>query len=778
MTRSASARALVAALVCLLALLGLAPAASAAPPNPRSNVSALPRPGIVTNGDVRMWMTSGAPATATTGSGTTVSVIVENTGDTPIDGATLRARVGTRPLDSLAAQQRWEEGKLPLGASASADADVPTIMPGTSETVKLSLTSSELDLSYTMATLPLRIELRGAGRPTTRLHSFVSWAAKDATFTRMSASVVVPVTLPNDPKLLTATGEERLEAWRKAIGPGSTIERLITSDPGVPVTWLIDPAVLDPAAAQDGTLPTAEQETTQESPASPSASPTSDGTSSPSESASGSASPSSEGSTESNSSGTSEPSESSESTDSADSGSTSPGTQPSEPAASVDELAANLRAKLAERPGNQSIAFTPYGDPDLSALTSARRPAGSQKILERSLSRPLSSELSELSETVVAAPVAPLDAGSTARLTAAWQKTRGSRPVVLTPNVSLDRTDVAAVTSATRRTTNQVTMVGYNAPLSRTLNDASMSNAEAAASLRASSLAIYQQQPTAERSLVIMGGRETVTVGRLKAIASALEQAPWVQPAALSTEESTSAPVVDLAPQAPPSETVWPRVAAPAFDAGDITTADRTLATLTKMAEIVVDGDDIVPAWTRNLDQVTSTRWRGDPADVDGLVEHASSTVSAIPQQIAVVPSRVNFFSDSGPISVTVKNGLARAVHGIEVNLTPRTYAVRFRSQPDAVDIPGKGQTSVRVPTVAQAAGRVSVDAKVTGPGDVRLGESDKHGAEIEINARPTGTWIFWVLGIVALLVFCYGLVRNRQKGTRRRDELARDIQL
>ena len=55
---------------------------------------------------------------------------------------------------------------------------------------------------------------------------------------------------------------------------------------------------------------------------------------------------------------------------------------------------------------------------------------------------------------------------------------------------------------------------------------------------------------------------------------------------------------------------------------------------------------------------------------------------------------------------------------------------------------------------------------------------AQQHGAEIEINARPTGTWIFWVLGIVALLVFCYGLVRGRKAGTRRRDELARDIQL
>lgn len=781
MTRFAPARALVAALVCLLALLGLAPAASAAALPLSSGVGATTGGATVTAGNARMWVTSSAPATVTKGSGTTVSVIVQNTGTTPIDGATLRLRIGKRPLDSLATQQRWQQGRRSLGASASSDpSDVPTIAPGTTATVKLSIPSDELDLDYAMATLPLRVELRGGGQPTTMLRSFASWAAADTSFTRMSASIVVPVTLPNDPKLLTATGDERLEAWRKAIGPGSPIDRLVSSDPGVPVTWLIDPAVLDPAAAQDGTLPTAEQEGTEASPSplpssssdgtpDPSSSSTNDGSQSPSSSASGTSEPSA-------SSGSSESSESSESSSSTES--TSPSTQPSEPAATVDELAANLRAKLAARPSNQSIAFTPYGDPDLSTLTSERRPAGSQEILERSLARPLTKELSALSETVIAAPAAPLDAASAARLTAAWQKARGSRPFVLTPNVTLDRTDAAAVTSATRRTPEQVTMVGFNAPLSQALNDTSVSNAEAASSLRAASLAIYQQQPSAERSLVLMGGRETISASRLETIASTLEQSPWVQAQAFSTAEQTSAPTVTLAPQAPSSETVWPKVTAPAFDAGDIATADATLSTLTKMAGIVVDGDDIVPAWTRNLDQVTSTRWRGDANDVDALVRHASTTVSAIPEQIAVVPSRVNFFSDSGPISVTVKNGLARAVHGIEVSLTPRTYAVRFRSQPDAVDIPGKGQTSVRVPTVAQAAGRVSVDARVTGPGDVRLGESDKNAAEIEINARPTGTWIFWLLGIVALLVFCYGLVRNRQKGTRRRDELARDIQL
>ena len=153
--------------------------------------------------------------------------------------------------------------------------------------------------------------------------------------------------------------------------------------------------------------------------------------------------------------------------------------------------------------------------------------------------------------------------------------------------------------------------------------------------------------------------------------------------------------------------------------------------------------------------------------------------MSDIPRRVSVVPSRINFFSDSGPITVTVKNALAREVKNVQLHLMPRTYAVQFRAQPAPVNIPGNSQASVRVDTVAQAAGRVNVEAKLTGPGGIVLGEPSERGEEpaLEINARPTGTWIFWVLGIVALLVFCYGLVRNRQKGTRRRDELARNIQ-
>ena len=167
-----------------------------------------------------------------------------------------------------------------------------------------------------------------------------------------------------------------------------------------------------------------------------------------------------------------------------------------------------------------------------------------------------------------------------------------------------------------------------------------------------------------------------------------------------------------------------------------------------------------------------------DRFDVDTLVDHAAQTVATIPEHVGVVPARINFFSDSGTISVTVKNDLARDVEDVSLTLTPRTYAVQFRSQPAPVTIKAKGQTTLRVPVVAQAASLVNVDANLTAANGVTLGPDDSDTSPLRINARPTGTWIFWVLGIVALLVFCYGLVRRRQKGTRRRDELARDIQL
>lgn len=751
MTHPAPARVLLAALAWMLAIVGVAPFAPAAAAEPAI------RPATARAGDAVMWLASASPTTVSTGTGATVKVVVRNTGTTTLDGASLRLSIGTRALDSLTAQERWREGLAPLGAAATADADVPSLAPGTSATVQLSIASTKLDLGYTMTTLPLRVDLRGAPSAAT-LRSFATWASRNATFTTMATSLVIPITLPDDPKLLTATGSERLEAWRKAIGPGSAIDQLVSSNPASPVTWLIDPAVLDPAAAQDGTLPTAAQEGTDGAAASPSSAP------SAASSSSTAGSP------------TTTPSSSSTSSTST---SSTPAPSDATPATTVDELAADLRSKLATRPSTQKILFTPYGDPDLSTLTAEQRPAGSQDVLERSLARQLSPKLTGLSNEVVAAPVAPLGKAAADRLVAAWKKTRGTAPTVLTPNVTLDRSDAVSVSTAVRRTSDGLTVAGYNAALSRTLADRSLSDAEAADAARAASLAIYQQQPTTTRSLLVMGSRtETTSASRLAHVADALAGVAWVKTEAFTTSSPASSPAVQLGLRAPSSAGVWPKVDAQAFDGGDIATANSTLSTLTKMAGIVTDGDDIVPAWTRNLDQVTSTRWRGAPNEVDALVQHAAASVNAIPKQIGVVPSRINFFSDSGPISVTVKNGLAREVRDVQVRLTPRTYAVQFRDQPGAIDIPGNGQTSVRVPTIAQAAGRVSVDAKVTGPGAIPLGESGHKASVIEINARPTGTWIFWVLGIVALLVFCYGLVRNRQRGTRRRDELARDIQL
>lgn len=742
------------------------------------------------SGPIAVSLTGSTPPTLKSGDSLSLSVQVRNTGSTPLTNATARISVAKRALDTLEVQSRWIAGDVAMTNPVTATTKVTTLAPGASTNVTVTIPANQLDVSFSMATMPLQVDVTRGGATAT-IRSFVTTQADSTTFTPMSTSVVIPITLPADPKLFTASGRERFDAWNKAIGPDSDIQRLLASNPGAPVTWMIDPAVLDPAAAQDGSLPTeaAEDRATTSTPSSSSSASVSPGDTGSAGSTPSSSSASSTASTGSASPSNTAPSGASTSSTSSRDASSSPSSSSSSssssqdpaPATTVEALAADLVATLKDRPSGQQVVFTPYGDPDLSSLTADDRPPGSDAVLRRTLARPLSPALKELSTTVVAAPAAPLSVSATNRLSQVWSSVLGGKPLIITPNVTLDGSDFVSASSAARRSTSGIPMIGYTSALSAPLSsDGADSDVEAGLREQAAGLALYQQFPSADRSLMVMGDRlGTTSPSRLAQVLSAIDTAPWMTTSALDVSSSRSAgTVAKLSTEAPASDGVWPRPSTQAFDARDLQRASRTLASLTQVAGAVVDGDDIVPAWSRNLDQLTSTRWRGTSPDVDELVQHASAAVSTIPEHVRVVPARINFFSDSGTISVTVKNDLARDVKDVSLTLTPRTYAVQFRSQPEPVTIKAKGQTTVRVPLAAQAASLVDVDASLTAANGVALGPDTSDTSPLRINARPTGTWIFWVLGIVALLVFCYGLVRGRKAGTRRRDELARDIQL
>lgn len=780
-------------------------------------------PGInATDGDLRVSVDSIAPTTMTATSGTLVKVTVHNDGETDLTGTSVSLEVGKSALDSRASQKQWVTGSGGLSSgAATTSVPVPDVAAGASTSVTVSLTSSSFNLTYAAATLPIRIALQ---RDTTTLASWrstVPYHADDSTtssITPVKGSIIVPITLPADSRLLTATGTERVNAWRDAIGPGSRIDKLLSTSTSAPITWLIDPAVLDPAAAQDPTLPEPAQSVEPKSGGDQGADDSaSDSTSSPSANSSGSGTQTSESNASKASASASEssasessaaelstaekssaassdspstpsaPSASSTSNDSTTStptGSNEPSdsTEPNDSTSgtdTVEALAAQLRAKLKNRPDTQQVWFTPYGDPDISALTGEHRPAGAQDALQRALAQELPENLTDISTTVVAAPAEPLSQTATTRLRAAWKHSRPTEPLILTPNATLDGTTQGAITDSARRSMDGATFAGYDAGLSSLLDASTDTDASAARSARAQTMAIYQERPSTTRSLMLMADRYRTTASRLEAVADALDASDWVELTTPSSADAAKAKAdVRLQPVAPQSADVYPRFDKPVVNRTDLTAISEALSTLTKIAPSLVNGDNVVPMWSQNLEQILSLRWRGHPAATSALSKQTTDNIQTIPTLVSVVPSQINFFTDSGKITVTVKNQLARGVKTVNLKLTPRAYSLHFRQQPASFSIPALSQAGVRVETVAQSAGVVSVTTSLTGQNGFDLGPHGTDDGTVTINARPTSSWIFWALGIVALAIFCYGLLRNRQKGTRRRDELARDIKL
>ena len=783
---------LFGALVCfLLVVLGIAApgAAGAAPVLAGAARNAMLAPSSSTSSnDITVTIASLSPSVLTSTSGTNVTATVHNGSASPLSGANVELAVGKTPLDSREAQRRWIDGDGTLSTSAKGSASVSDLGPGESTKVQLSIDSATLAQSFAMASLPLKVTLTRGSTELASVKTFAEAMESQSSVTPVKASIIVPLTLPADPRLLTARGDERIAAWRKAIGPGSRIDSLLSTTTSTPVTWLIDPALLSAAPAQDPSLPRSQSSQSGQSgqtegpktsdsasasgsasPAgSPSTSPSASATPSPSPSASSSASPSSGPSASPSASG---------STAASPSASTDP-TEDATQLQSVEGLTQRLIDKLKARPSSQQVWFTPYGDPDLSMLTSERRPAGSDAVLKRVLGRGLPASLTQISSTVVAAPVAPLSAGATERLRSAWKAARSDEPLIVTPTATFDGAPDATTTSAARTTADEGQFLGYDSGLSRLFTSSDESDESAAQAIRAQLMAIYQEQPSAERSVIVMGDRSTMTASRLNTVGAGLSDLPWVSPQATPSTIPADAPRVQLSPIPPDSATVFPQASSDGVNGADLSVLTRSLRDLRTYASALKNSGDIVPGWAQNVDQIAGTRWRGNSPAVDALVKTTDEGISSIPERVSVVPSNINFFTDSGRLTVSLKNDLGRDVDAAKLTLNPRSYAVRFRAQPSAFDIPANGRASVRVDAVAQASGVVTVTTSLKSRNGVTFGPANPEAQSLTINARPTSSWIFWVLGIVAFTVFCYGLLRIRQKGARRRDELAGYIKL
>lgn len=768
----------------LAVLLCATPGAAAgpAPPavaDPSSAAQAPPKQVRITLGTVDPTVLSPGAPLILTGS-------VTNLSRSPVSAPHVHLQVATRTINTRAAAEEWNDPSENAELRPLATAAVPggTLAAGASRPFSVEVPEKSLGYSYRSTTLGLRLSLT-AGKALTpagergRLQTTVPWVDGDVS-KPLQLGVVVPLTLPGDGNLFSKDPSVRLRAWQRAIGPGSLVRRSLAAMRQLPVTWLVDPTMLEPPGPVTGDLGRA---ATQPTPT-PAPSPSSSSPPSPPPPTSGTSSPSASSTTpgsddaEPTSTPTSTPSSTAPassgdaaqpSSPSNTSGSPSPTPTPTpepepQPTNSVSALVASLRAELTRARTTQPIWFLPYSDPDLlqvqrSAGTEATRPY---------LRRPLSPQLRRLGTTVPLWTAENPAPDELTRLTDQWRTTRGVRPPALLSTHQLDGRLRSTTSNAGRRLADGTSVLAYDELLGFTLGAAGGSTGSRTQRALADTLAMHQQRPEVARTvLAVLPRSQRAAPEQTSAVLQALQAAPWIRPVSTTN-------LLRQAAQAPPSERVpadrrEPLVPMPppALDVTDVQRLadDRRLAG--DISGMLVDSGDLASLWSNALTDLASTRWRGRSTVTTSLGTRVHTTLEDITQGVTVRPSQVNFFTEGADLSVTVVNSLPRGVEDVQLALHPRRYLLRVVREPEPLAVAPNSRTAVRVPVEALAAGTVLVDAVLSTPSGRRLGEPDGQPARIQVNARPTGTWIYWVLGIVAGLVLVIGVYRSLRRGPR-----------
>lgn len=734
---------LVVALITSLGSLGSATSARAAAP------PAGP-PTVLGPQSVQVRLVSVTPGVATPKTNVTVVGSIINLGTEPLAKPIVRARLTSSGLDTRPALAAWADGSSEVdpGRNVGQTALSGTLKPRGSTSFTITIASDKLPTGFTYTTLGLSIDVvDGTG---SRVGTRASFLPFDSTTAASHAqpidiSWVVPITLDADAALFGADSDARTKAWRHAIGPGSRVDRLIEATTHAPVTWAVDPTLVEPPSTR---VPTAPTPTASITPTSPTAAPTS-GPPAPK--------PTPTPTPKSTSPPTPTP--------------TTAGSQPNA-ADPVHELASELSKRL--RTGHP-IWTLPAADPDLTALLDVD--PGGGPLLTSVLALPAPASLGPTDRSDIAWPIGGrLDDARLDALRSLW-KTAGGLGAVVTSTTTLDG-PVGYTGSAARRSHDGVPLLAYDERLSGVF--ASMSNpADGGASVQrflAETLAAYQERPAQPRSLLVVpprgfAGDPAVLTALFTQVAAAhwLAPTPTTDLVASASNAPAEPPLASRAagqPAAPGDLTAYPAAAPSPLTATGLASLATLHTGITGVSSVLANGATFATVWNGVADQLLSSRWRQAGASQrawQGLRATATRAVATVAKGVRVVPSTFNFFADAGALQLTVINELDVAVKNVHLDLAPGNPRLRILEQPKPLRIGADSRTTVRVRVSAISAGLVPVDATLSSANGTPIGKATL----VTVHVQPTSTWIYWVLGIVAGLLLVLGLYRGLRTGPR-----------
>ena len=653
----------------------------------------------------------------------------------PLVGTSIDVVLASRPMTVRGDIDRWVKGTGKASGQHVAElaAPLPEVPAGQTVPFVIDLEERRVQTSDAFAALPIAIEVyqRGASTPIGTTRTFLAWNSR-VEFVPLQLALAIPVTLDPELNLFERDDDVRRQAWAGAIGPGSRVDRIIEGTAGSSATLAVDPSVLmaapgetaggrtpptAPTAGTTGSPTTGTTATPAPTPATPAA--PADGTAG---SADGAASP------------------------------------------LVDRLVSGLRGR--------SLVALPYADADVAATSDV----DPDNPVARDLVSRASAFGARLGQPVRGDIAWPADGLLPPGRDAAIQSLYSTSATGKAAGIIVDQRAITAsspYTPTARRVSDEATrLVGYDVRLSALLPKRSDPTAVLSTQrFLAESLVLLGELPGRARSVLVAAPRDydPDAAGLAAFLRATTDSIPWLEPVALDALVGDGG--TDQArPQERPSKA--PPPAAPKRTLSEFRL--RQLAeqrdTLNAVATVVEDGVAFEQTYGELLDELTSTRWRYQPAAWSKLHNSVSADVRNATSAIRVVPRRINFLAENGALRITLENGLGYAVEDLRLVLSPMNPRMQVLEQPGPVSIAAgpEARRIVSVPVHAVAAGRADLLAYLTTADGTRIGSE----AIIPVSANPLDTTFYWIGGVLAGLVLVAGLMRALLKGTSRIDEI------
>lgn len=760
-------------LCVVLALVGIAPATHGAP-----DLAAAGAPEIRAQTDTPpalITLDRVSPSVLKPGQSLSVQGSVENVSDRVITMESVQVSSQNRALDTPGALDAWLAGDQTLSASKQVGQQDLSgrVAPGDTADFRVVIAANAISPPFSFASLPLLVDvITQDGAVLGSAHTILPWYDDEPALAPLELSWVVPLTLPPEPALTSAPGPERTDAWLQAVGQDSPARAWLDGLRRDNATFVVDPALLVPLAStadisaaaptEQIPLPTPTDPSTTEPSASPTASPQ-DTQAPPAPTGSESTSGETDGQPPSIETG----GEASSTDDAGDV------TGLPESPTPIDEAEAEIQNRLGEVPAEQ-VWWLPVADPDLAALVDIDvDPQIASDVLNADLP-PSVFDVDALVDRGRRDVGWPLWSQIDAAQLDGVRRMDSEEPLstlVVPRSTFVDSSGVDRIpTGKQGTTTGPVDLLGYDERLSELVS--TMPSAEADAeqiqAILGYSLARYQRSPAYPGAVVVAPERHTaIEAETVRDLSAALRSAPWIAqvPAATLLDEPTSA-------QGPnPSEagestlvtsTTLPSPAPSPLSLSEIDRIEGVRDTLGQLSGILPSAV-AVQRWQPVLNGLYSTRWRSNPDGWSIPLAELESQIGIVTDGVKINPTDINFLAQEGLIQITIINDLPVAVKDLQLTLAPGNGRLRIIEQPVPITIGALSRANVQFKARAVAAGEVPVEATLSTPSGLLIGDAQ----EVDVQVRPTGVWIYWVLGGVGGAILILGLIRALRRPAR-----------